>query len=44
MTGSVYRLCRKCGLQWNVSALAPGEKIYLCPYCERRVPHGTKLQ
>lgn len=31
-----YRICRKCGLQWNVSAIDPGDKIYICPRCERK--------
>lgn len=30
----VYRVCRKCGREWNVSRLDPGEKNYICPTCE----------
>ena len=35
MRGAVYRLCRRCKQRWNVSALEPGEKVYLCPRCEK---------
>lgn len=31
-----YRICRVCGLLWNVSAIDPGDKIYICPRCERK--------
>jgi len=31
----VYRRCRDCGRDWNVSRLDPGGKIYICPPCER---------
>ena len=27
----LYRLCRRCGLRWNVSRKEPGEKRYVCP-------------
>lgn len=32
----VYRVCRRCGEAWNVSAVFPGEKVYICPWCEAR--------
>jgi len=32
----VYRICRGCGLEWNVSALDPGGKHYYCPRCDAR--------
>ncbi len=35
-TGAVYRICRRCGATWNVSALEPGEKRYVCPVCDLR--------
>jgi len=37
--GHVYRLCRKCGLEWNVPATKKYGKKYTCPVCagkERR--------
>lgn len=30
----VYRRCRECGRDWNVSRLEPGGKVYICPTCE----------
>lgn len=30
----VYRKCHDCGLEWNVSKLEPGGKVYICPTCE----------
>lgn len=27
----IYRLCRRCGLRWNVSRKEPGGKRYVCP-------------
>lgn len=29
-----YRVCRRCGGEWNVSSKDPGEKNYICPTCE----------
>lgn len=40
MRGAVYRLFRRCKQRWNVSALEPGEKVYLCPRCERGWGYG----
>lgn len=39
----VYRRCHACGLEWNVSKIAPGEKVYICPTCElkRRIKGCT---
>ena len=31
---------RRCKQRWNVSALEPGEKVYLCPRCERGWGYG----
>lgn len=36
MDGRVYRVCRLCGERWNVSALCPGDKKYVCPWCRSR--------
>lgn len=36
MEGAVYRVCSKCGKTWNVSAVFPGEKRYVCPTCETK--------
>ena len=34
--GHIYRLCRTCGKEWNVSATAkPGAK-YTCPACDSK--------
>lgn len=32
--GRIYRKCRRCGLEWNVSRIDPGEKTYICPTCD----------
>ena len=32
----IYRRCRDCGQEWNVSCQDPGGKIYICPRCERK--------
>lgn len=32
----VYRTCRRCRRDWNVSRIEPGDKVYICPKCERR--------
>lgn len=32
----VYRICRDCGKDWNVSKIDPGGKAYICPTCEFR--------
>lgn len=31
--GYKYRLCCKCGLEWNV-ARNQNERKYICPYCD----------
>ena len=28
-----YRICHKCGKEWNVSANVRGDKHYICPCC-----------
>ena len=33
MTDYKYRICKKCGNEWNVSAKVKGEKHYICPCC-----------
>ena len=40
----VHRICRKCGLSWNVSSIDPGDKVYIYPPCDRksRNSSGTK--
>lgn len=30
----MMRRCHTCGLDWNVSKLEPGGKVYTCPTCE----------
>lgn len=32
--GYVYRICRRCGGEYNISRQEPGGKKYLCPACE----------
>lgn len=32
----VIRKCRRCGVEWNVSCIDPGGKVYVCPTCEYR--------
>jgi hypothetical protein len=34
MEGAIYRRCRVCGEEWNVSKVEPGIKQYTCPRCE----------
>lgn len=34
--GHKYRICRKCGYEYNVSKYDNWGKIYLCPECEKR--------
>lgn len=29
-----YRLCKKCGLEWNVSGKYKKIRQYICPKCE----------
>lgn len=41
MQGAKYRLCRKCGQRWNVSALEPGGRVYICPVCDWKARRGT---
>lgn len=36
--GYKYRLCSKCGLEWNV-ARNQNERKYICPYCD-----GKKME
>ena len=28
-----YRICHKCGKEWNVPSNAKGNKHYICPCC-----------
>lgn len=30
----LYRRCKLCGLDWNVSKIEPGGKDYICPTCD----------
>ena len=32
--GYCYRLCKKCGLDWNVSGKYKTIRQYICPICE----------
>ena len=43
--GAVYRICRRCKQRWNVSAIAPGDKVYFCPRCEskHKIAEWTKI-
>lgn len=36
MSEKIYRVCRRCGKDWNVSRLDPGPKAYVCPICDFR--------
>ena len=38
------RVCRKCGNEWNVSRLEPGEKNYICPTCEFKAKLKAKSE
>ena len=31
--GYKYRICRKCGKEWNVSVKNKSGKHYICPKC-----------
>lgn len=42
--GAVYRLCRRCGKEWNVSRIDPGDKVYICPICDYRDKLRTKSE
>ena len=35
-----YRICHKCGKEWNVPSNAKGDKHYICPIC--RMKRGVK--
>lgn len=39
--GFVYRVCRRCGGEYNTSRREPGGKKYFCPRCEgkRKAAH-----
>lgn len=39
----IYRICHVCKKSWNVSAIEPGDKHYICPVCakKRRPEAGT---
>ena len=32
----LYRRCKLCGLDWNVSKIEPGGKDYICPTCKNK--------
>lgn len=34
--GHKYRICRDCGLDWNVSKNDESGKAYYCPKCRKR--------
>lgn len=34
---SVYLICDKCGLDWNVSKTRKPGRVYICPVCERKL-------
>ena len=42
--GKVYRKCRKCGETWNVSSIDPGEKVYICPWCDYKIKQAEKAK
>ena len=33
--GYKYRICKKCGKEWNVSKYDEHGKAYYCPKCEK---------
>lgn len=40
--GRLYRICRTCGEKWNVSRIYPGDKRYVCPWCEYRARQAER--
>ncbi len=42
--GPVHRICRKCGERWNVSSIEPGEKVYICPWCDYKIKQAEKAK
>jgi hypothetical protein len=36
VSGHKYRICRGCGLDWNVSKNDESGRAYYCPKCERK--------
>ena len=40
--GHVYRLCRVCGNEWNVSSKEPGDRVYICPKCRAKKKESEK--
>lgn len=34
--GHKYRICRDCGLDWNVSKYDESGRVYYCPKCRKR--------
>ncbi|MBQ3970022.1 MAG: hypothetical protein II685_06035 [Clostridia bacterium] len=34
--GHKYRICRDCGLDWNVSKNDESGRVYYCPKCRKR--------
>lgn len=42
MNGAIYRFCRKCGKQVNVSALEKYDKKYICPRCAGKPWYQTR--
>ena len=38
----IYRICRDCGKDWNVSRIEPGAKHYVCPTCEFKTRSRAK--
>lgn len=35
-----YRICDKCGKEWNVSKKYPTSQGYICPDCRYMKKHG----
>ena len=43
-SGRCRRICRKCGETWNVSAIEPGDKVYICPWCDYKIKQEERAK
>ena len=42
--GHKYRICRKCGYEYNVSKFDDHGKIYYCQWCEPKIRRKSNEQ
>ena len=42
--GHKYRICRKCGYEYNVSIFDTHGKIYYCQWCEPKIRRKSNEQ